>query len=791
MKKRNLFIGWLPLIFFTACVHSSDGQKKQLTPIEVTDGSYKIDMYFAKPPWSEKADSLFLRFRIVDTTSVNNNKKVFWANLKKDNFEIRESEGNPPNNEIIPKVIDEKQGKKADRFSQNIVFWFMVDRSKTIQEEDIKSMKDAIQKTVENLPDSSVYISFFDNQTSDKKVITKNNFETFEKEFITTQHTKNLYQSIFKNFEEFVTDPGKKDANKYLLVFTDGKIDENSLAEVLEVTQWGSRVKEMDEKTESHTQIHAFRYGNDLSADQALNSICKTHRKQELKGGFYSADDIAGVIESFNVFVDDLSADYELTLLNHSNKEYNGTKLTLQVIITHEDGKKAVGVIQYAPKSRETSGKREDVYLAIIFGIFVLFIAFFIMQAGIPYFIYLVTNFEEKYVKSYEPVNDVYDLCLRCAEPFEKGDRVVVKCAHKIHWDCWKENGYKCVEYGQHCKDGIQYYFDKKHPFDLKKSPYYMKWAMSGLISGFFIWIIFRLTLSLHLFSGFIDRLLNIFYPDKFKVTIEGVSQISNDVTATFHSKIGGFLLVGILLGFVLTFLFVYINEFRLRKGKVLFSIFIRAFMGAVIGFISFLIGSIVCILLGAGSNVAYIDAIPWLLFGGGVAYCIAYKTTIKEWDALIGGLISGIISFFVLYTTNFFPAFGATLGFMLCSAGLGISIVAKHHAAQKYFLHYKGERKEGKIAIHKWMNESGGSNEVSIGKSNHCIIQMNWDNSDKIHNMQVKLYIDPKRKIPVLKVLEPDMMFDGREAHVREVYLLRNGLKFKIGNTEFQYIEK
>jgi len=311
------------------------------------------------------------------------------------------------------------------------------------------------------------------------------------------------------------------------------------------------------------------------------------------------------------------------------------------------------------------------------------------------------------------------------------------------------------------------------------------------MISGLFIWIIFHLSSKVNLFPNFIDSLLAVFYPERLKESIEGILQISNAAYTTFHSKIAGLLLAGILLGFILTFLFSYLNDFRLKKGKVLFSIFIRALMGALVGFVTFLIGSILCIALGKYNNVWWLDAIPWLLFGGSVALCLSVKTTIKWQDALIGGLISGIVSFLVLYTTSFLPAFGVMFSFMLCSAGLGISIIARHHLAQKYFLKYKSSKKNGEIAIHKWMNDSGGSNEVTIGKSNRCIIQMNWDDNNNIPNLQAKLYIDPKRRTPMLKILENGMIYDGRDGRKDELYQLKNNVKFRIGNTEFQYVEK
>jgi hypothetical protein len=776
---------------FSSC---DNANKYRLIPIVVTS-DYKIDMYFATPSWSEKADTLFLRFRIAD----QNNRKITWSHLKKENFEVREDDGNPPNREVIIERISQPIGnsnRKAENMSQNAVCWFLVDRSNTIAASDMENMKSAIRQTVENLPDGSVYISFFDNRVSDKKLITKDNLNEFDNEFLVSKSPKNLYQSIFQSFELFVNDAQKKDAVKYLMIFTDGKINANSFSEVAELIKYADLIKEIDETVENQVQIHAFRYGSFPLADQALMSICMQHRKSELKGGFYPAINVAGIVDSLRGFIDNLSADYELMLVNNIGKIYNGSILSLQIIINKDDNQ-AVGKIQYAIGSKErvliTGKTYDDTYLALILGIIVLFVAFFIMQVIIPYIIHRRTNFEKKYVKPYEANDEdvVYEVCSYCQEPLEAGELIVTKCPHKIHWDCWKENGYKCVEYGQNCKEGVQFHFDSKHPFDLKKSPYYLKWAMSGMIGGFFIWVIFYLCSKLTLFSGFINGLLRAFYPERLKAEVEGVLQIPNVAQNTFHSKIAGLLLVGILLGFVLTFLFSYINDFRQKNAKVLGSYFLRALMGVAIGFITFLIGSIICILLGKYSNVWWLDAIPWMLFGGSIALCIAYKTMIQWQDALIGGGISGIVSFFILYSTSYFPAFGVMFSFMLCSGGLGISIIARHHAAQKYFLKYKGEKREGEIAIHKWMNESGGSNEVTIGRSNHCVIQMNWDSSDQIPEKQVKLYLDPKRRVPMMKVMENGMIYDRRDARKDDQLPLKNGVKFRIGNTEFQYIEK
>ena len=802
MKKKLLFI-FISLFVFMAYSNAQNtgGDKDFINKPEWKDANFTINMHFAKRSWSEKADTLYLRFRITDNYT---NKKVFWSNLNNETFSIVEDDYLWPHKDIIVQGITQYGEPTVGNISHDVAFWLMVDRGRTISNEDMQSMKEAIRNTVENLPDSCAYISFFDRKTTEKRMITKDNFYQFEKEFKVVPETRDLYQSIMDNFEKFAKDTLTigKHVSKYLLVFTDGKINLNSISEIDNLDKSDLFIKDIDNKFQNHVQIHAFRYGvGSTLVDKVLDDICMQRQTPELTGGFYPAKNVAGIIESLKGFVNNLSADYELILINtNKNRIYNGKTFSLHVGID-EGNQKAVGSINYAIASKENpSGpgiRTDNIYITIMFGIIILFIAFFIMQVVIPYFISLSDNFEKKYVKPYEPIHtnegEVYETCSFCQEPLERGELIVTKCIHKIHWDCWKENGYKCVEYGQNCKDGIQYHFDKKHPFDLKKSPYYLKWAMSGMITGFFIWIIFKLSSNWMIFSKFITGIVNTFYPEQQKITIGSGNIIPSHLYQTFNSKITGLLLAGILLGFILTFLFSYINDFRIKKGSVILSLFFRALLGALVGFLIFLLGSIICILLGnnGAGNVWWLDAISWILFGGFIALCLSVKTTIKWQDALIGGLISGVISFLILYTTSFLPVFGVMFSFMLCSAGLGISIIARHHLAQKYFLKYKGEKREGEIAIHKWMNDSGGNNEVTIGKSSHCVIQMNWDSNNNIPDKQVKLYIDPKRRVPMIKAIENGMTYEGREAHKDDIMPLKHGVKFVIGNTKFQYIEK
>jgi hypothetical protein len=819
IRKRKIVYGALLLLAF--CLPSCTHTEKELT-IE-QDGDYSIEMSFASQPWSEDCDSLFFYFKILDKKE---QKKVYWENLENlhspDTLKFQEQGNGSVSESYVIKPVENQ-----NRIENNKVFWLMIDRSYTIGKGELEQIKDIVRQIVEDLPQGCVYISFFDSDVTTTEMINKENFDSFSDKFIHGKSSsKMLYQSITDKFTEFAnSSTGSRDTSRYLLLFTDGKTDHIKNSKEREAFMaLTDRFKQIDLTTRNNIQIHAFKYGSNTSGDDIFKDICSNRDpdRTELEGGFYPTDDVAGVVNSMQGFINDLSFDYKLTLIKNKGNIYRGEVLTLYVSL-EKDGKKAFGVKQYniGTPARPQGKKENDMFLCIVLGLIIIFIAFFIIQVIIPYIKDKVVNFEKKYVVTYHPAEGVlFEACPYCQDPLEEGQEIVVKCTHKMHWDCWKDNGHKCVEYGQNCKNGVQFFFDKAHPFDFEKSPYYLKWVIAGMISALLIWTVYECLPKQTPMDTLTSGLLSTFAPDTLKddltkmetlkeelnkmensqnldlqKTSEELPKYTETLTA-MQEKTNGSLWHGLLLGLILTFLFSYINEFRQKKGMVLLAILGRSLLGALAGFVAFLTGSIICIAMVKTGNTPSVDWIAWLLLGGSIALCLSVKTTIKWQDALIGGLVSGVVSFLILFLTSKIelkdaPSLGPILGFMFCSAGIGLSIVAKHYVSQKYSLKYSGERRSGEIAIHKWMNESGGSNEVTIGKSNHCIIQMNWDNSDNIQDIQARLYVDKKRKAPVLKVVENGMFYDGRDARKEELYQLRNGVKFQIGNTEFQYIEK
>jgi hypothetical protein len=794
MKKSWLLWMILPLIL-VACNRDNQREHDKIKfSQDVVECSYNIDV--TEMHWSTYADSIFLKYKIVEKRS---NEKVFWGELKPKDIEVVND------NIFIAEIRNLKNGK--GNIPDNILVSLLIDRS--IEPENMPKIHEAVKCFVDSLPDNTVYISFFDEKTGNSHLITHESFESFENEFVAVKGNKAIFYATLLKFGELAGESNvpinpelsRKVLNdsikKYLVLLTDGKVnvnDRNTSNHIQIFTEFAQKI-DNNQDNKNKIEIHAIRYGEkSADVDNDLSYLCRDIRKSDVKGGFYTAEP-EGVLNRLKEITDKMAADYELVLVNKSSgRIYAGEKREFMTQIEKEkDDKKAMGIKEYVigTPANPVITASESVHLRVFFGIFwgiiLIFLAFFFIQVIIPYLMFKTSDFDKKYVVKYK-LDDEEGLekCSYCLDDLVEDDEVVVKCQHKIHKHCWEENGHKCTEYGQSCKDGKQYYFDEKQPFSSVNTPYFMRWALFGLGGGLASWIIYQFIISYNslVFGLLAKSLLNVFYsgnPKDLEVA---------DYLLAFISKIGPLLIVGLLLGFVLTALFSYVNEYRKKSFQVYSEMFIRGLVGSLAGFLSFLIGSIIIIACKANGNNVWIDWIPWMLFGGSLGLCLSVRTTIAWKHALLGGVISGLLSFIILLAARWFGSYAVLFSFMLYSAGLGISIVTVHHTAQKYFLKYKGA-KEGEIAIHKWMSASGGNNDVTIGKSNQCIIQMNWDNNDTIQNVHAKLFIDKKVKMPYLKVLEDNLFLNGNTVRKNSEIPLKNGLAFKIGDTEFQYVEK
>lgn len=811
MKQAVVFILSALILTFSSCQKKTSETlpKSHNTPNSTRDTVSVVQL--SKSP---KADTLYVDLKVLDPEG----KKEFYK-LDKSKVTVLEDGTNNPN--IVPKVNSVIDIRDKRVISDQLSMLFLIDRSGSIAQEDLTKQYSLISDILNSDTKAKVYLSFMDNTVTPSRLATKDNLKyDFAEEFIVKEGAqKFLYKAVIAKMEELSGAPATyfpeishtdfgDSAQKILFVLTDGKVKNEDRSPIGgdAYYSWKEDIlalsKRMEDSEEPYIPICCIFMGDpedsgSESGELVMEALCATappnNARVDLKGKFFkvfSANELQNTIEGS---LDSIAADYRLVLVNPGGKIYDGTERVLTITVQDDQHDPAVGQLPYAfgnkqvqirvPSEEGGQSNWSIILLGLCYGLVFTALIYIVLQYLLPWIQYKV--FCKRYVVKYTGNKDgssvEQQLCYHCKEPFVNGDVIVTKCEHVVHWECWKENRNRCPEYGAHsCKKGIHYYNQDKLS-DHRNAPYFLMWLVYGLLAGLVSWVFMRLLYSETLFSSLINGLLHLLRPADDML---GVSSMA------FVPKIQSMLLCGILLGFFITLFFSYLIEFRKKDFKVWGQILLRSVIGGVLGFVTFLLGAVVIILLNKPANCFYTDWIPWALFAVGMAFVLSYNTDIKLQNALIGGLISVLVSFVVLFLGTFAKDILSMFSYMIYAAGLGIAIAVVHHISEKYFLRVSGPVQERDIAIYKWMSVSGGFNHVTIGKSIDCILEMNWDDAPNIADKQVEIYLENDR--PYCKALEDGtLLSNGQMLQQNQVILLSPGTEFTIGNSLFTYIEK
>ncbi len=794
-------------------------------PKEILGQTAKGDYYVEivgkpeiKQDGSELGDTLSLKFNLYKNKDTHQEKRNLFIRESEDiqvtaSEKIGDNETQPPSY-IVGSLKKLKRGTNSEKaeIPSDITISLLVDRSGSINEIEMKKIRAAVEAFVQHVPDGCLYLSWFHDDISSSVPLTKENFNDAMLQ-ISNKNTA-LYNAVYTKLLEFEStsilpnmgfEPElsrnkelakRGSVNNYLIVLTDGVDDVENISKYsdpeFEQISLPKLLTTLN-NFKSKVKVYALGFGENSDAfdEEALKRICMASGNPN--GYFLAKPD--ELFELFKVkLTDKLTPDYEMKFLNPKGKTYQGNERVLSVEISAPGSnvQKAIGSVNYGLGSNTKQyvvGKEElwgDFFKGLIAGVVFFLVIMIIIQLIIP----LIKNkiFDSKYVHKYKASeNEIRSECPYCGDPFVNGEPVVEKCKHVVHKVCWGDFGHVCPEYGQNCNDGKQDYFDITDPFSKKNKIYYLKWVLYGLISGFLTWILYLLLKD----WNFIES-----------ISLKTVGWISPNITDEsaknlFVDKISSLLLIGTLLGLYLTAFFGYVEDFRQKNLKVYGQILLRGLIGGISGFISFFLGSIILILLNQPYNSFLFDWIPWVIFGISLGFVLAIKSTIVWKHGVIGGLISIIFCFIVLFFMVGDMGYPALLiGFMIYGAGLGFSIATVRMAAEQYFLNIiQGKKYEEKIPVHKWMSFQGGHNEVYIGSGGSCEIQMNWEkNNTEIADRHAKMFINTNRNIPVIVSLEEGMttVYDDRiEMDAGKEYDLFNGTTFKIGSSVFRYVEK
>ena len=776
------------LLFFIAATTVSAQNVKQ---IKFCDKKYEYGI---------GKDSITLYFNVLDLED----KPI--RNLKESelsNYLVIKEDGNI----ISPTRSKTFQISTGQRIPSEYTFSVLVDLS--IPEAGKAKIYDAICKLVESAPNGCVYLSFFGDEVTPSVALTKDYVTKFKDSFNKTSENKYFYGALYAKLAEFSKSKAefeesvitssdykrnseisqrayKNQDQNILFVFAEGykspTIEENIA--FLEVTEY--------QKGTTHIvpKVFAFYYteeGQDADIENVLQGVCNPHVEGH-EGKYMPANDMAQVLNDFMKVVNDQMYDYAFVYKATDSKKYFGKTSYVAEWKGDALGKGEFSIGSAEQPWPEHSESTMDTLIKFLIAILVtlLTIAFFfaVMKVLVPFI--QSKAFKVKYYKKYVPEANVSRrICHYCKQEIQEGQSIVVKCKHIMHVHCWQQNGYKCAEYGQNCKTGIQSHVEWKELLTWKSLKDCHQ-TMAGIFAGFISWVLYELA-GRGGFDGLSKTIVSTFYTAK-----EGLPDLSTECIG----KTSAFLTIGLLLGFFLSMIFRYNDEYRKKDWKIALKIVGLSLLTSLIGVIAFAIGAdILCSLLSA-IGTTYI---PWycsfpayILFSVGVALALTIKSSIPMKSALIGGGVSSIIGFIVLYFSSFAGQMNMLLDFIIYGGGLGASLVTVRMLAEKYFLVIQnGVRAGQRIPIHKWMNATGGGNKVSIGMTGDCEIQMNWEKSNKVAKEHVQLFIDHERQLPMIKPLATGVIYNTRaELPVGKPNVLSNGDNFKVGDTIFQYVE-
>lgn len=665
---------------------------------------------------------------------------------------------------------------------------------------------DAVRNLVESAPDSCVYLSFFGENVTESELVTKRNFDQFRNELMRDESKKFFYRALKSKLLEFDASQGKLDSqcqSNFLIasraknnpdktsmfIFVDGNkiVDAEDSVRYIDICELAPNLK-------IKPTIYAFYYssgaGLDDDVDLTLSGLTGGSIKMSFPQGKYvSANNNEEILKEIGKVIDDQKYDYVFRF------KANGNLYTGQTSFSAEWGGRTIGEAEYTVGSQENPWPRNnndswDVFIMMMMALLVtvLTIALFIiiMRVIVPFI--KSKSFSMKYYRRYEPEYGVHKrICSYCKQPIEPSQMIVNKCQHIMHVNCWQQNGYRCAEYGQNCSTGYQDHIERGDIFS-KSSFRECRQAISGICAGFISWIVYEL-IGRGIFHGLASSIAGMFITEEPQRSF---------LLSACASKVESFLAIGMILGFFLSLVFRWNEEYRKKNVEIYMKIFGFSFLSSFIGLLAFAFGGIIlCMLVSSISTTV----IPWycslpayVLFSICVSLSLTIKTSIPVKSAMIGGLCSALIGFLVLYFTGHSTHawMNMLLDFIIYGGGLGASLVTVRMLAEKYFLVIQNGVKQGvRIPIHKWMNATGGGNKVSIGMTGDCEIQMNWEKSNKVAKEHAILYIDSAKSMPMIKTQAPNVIYNSRaELPVRRPTPLSNGDTFKIGDTIFLYEE-
>lgn len=492
----------------------------------------------------------------------------------------------------------------------------------------------------------------------------------------------------------------------------------------------------------------------------------------------------------------DRVADDRFDFINPDKKVYSGSENELKISFYNiEDGKfitsataKIIKGSSYKPVIVNGLSTPLVILKGCVIIIVILLATWLIFQFIVPFLKY--KYFLKKYVIEYTGSNmsvnnrQVGESCYYCKSPFEKGEKIVVKCNHTMHKECWDDNEYHCPEHGSKCNEGSHYY-NFKSLLDPENAPFYLKWILISILAAGWAWIVF----TAHLHTVVAEMFEDLIFA--FTEVPEGSKEATLAIQE-YDDPMGQAPAFGLTLGFFLTLglslLTLHVTDIKKQWLEILCRAIISGIACCFVFFTIAVIGFAV------EWEIAYfVDWIPWSICAFILVFTSTWKTPVRIksyvwWVCLILGVCAMLLWAIQFRGANSDYRIFQLIVFIIYSLTLSLCIAYEAPRSDHYFLRMTGGIKPIDVALFKWF-KNNPDYVVTIGRSVDCSLQISWDIRNNIAPVQAE--IKKRGSSCILIPLEDGVLLNKKNLYPGKSVTLYNGMSFFIGDTEFTYIEK
>lgn len=691
----------------------------------------------------------------------------------------------------------------------------------TLSEEQINLQKQAVTSLFRTTFNDNLHIRFAGNGTL-SELMPVSEF-VLENMFVPQRNENYLYKDIIEQYNNIRYDDNHRygigswkdipNNKKIMFVFSDEEtyrdgvpIDDAHYEHQQQLHLMGMQVVE-DSTLRVPFCYVSFR--DSLSSNTDSNILSTRMRLKNFcdatGGEYFETFKYSDIFDHVALLQNIKNLKYKITLENPDKKACIGSLSSLKMDVFSNEKLVGEGYMFYSlghfydPLYVNFQLTGKIIFQGIVYILLLLALVYVTLQFIYPYVMYNWV-FKKKFVTKY--TNDlmvrngfiVEQECYYCKGRFVEGDEIVTKCKHTVHLQCWKENKYRCPEYGENCKDG-KFYYNQENLFDSQNAPYIMQWLLYSITTALLIWL-----------SYFFIKQIDVPFVDN--LFVKTLATIDN--LEIFDVKFSGNISTGRYLykyGFTVCFwISLILGYLSTREMSISHKTFIRILLSVLSGLGGALVFFIYAIITSPANS--YNNAIFWVLFiwifnSLIIIVSASYSTSILLRKLLVSVFITtflAILSLVVLsvYSLNSLDSYYIQLIFnTIYCIGFAISFAYVKPASRRYFLRIEGCVKPMDVALFKWFNghsprysqnEQRKDDEILIGSSIDCSIHLDWDLDKSV--APVHAIVKKKYNSFYVVPYEP-MEINKQPAKKGKEYRLYHNTEFLIGKTKFTYLEK